>query len=139
MIVTQLWLVASGNFAWLNWLAIVLALPVVGGSATTDALGLPAPPRFAATPTWYEGVVLAATVLVAVLSFRPARNLLSRHQLMNASFTPLHLVNTYGAFGSVGRERYEVVIEGTDEPEVRCGSSREVTWTLREWPAAETI
>ena len=26
MIITQLWLVISGNFAWLNWLAIVLAL-----------------------------------------------------------------------------------------------------------------
>ena len=57
VIVTQLGLVASGNLAWLNRLAIVLALPVVGGSATTDALGLPAPPRFAGTPTWYEGVV----------------------------------------------------------------------------------
>ena len=34
---------------------------------------------------------------------------------MNASFDPLHLVNTYGAFGSITRERYEVVIEGTDD------------------------
>ena len=48
------------------------------------------------------------------LSIRPARNLLSRQQLMNASFDPLHLVNTYGAFGSVTRERHEVVLEGTD-------------------------
>jgi hypothetical protein len=39
-------------------------------------------------------------------------------QAMNASFNPFHIVNTYGAFGSVGRERYEVVIEGTlaDDP-----------------------
>ncbi|PAZ17328.1 hypothetical protein CLM62_02790 [Streptomyces sp. SA15] len=118
VIVTQLWLVASGNFAWLNWLTIVLALPVIGGSATTDALGLPAPPSFAAAPAWYEGVVLAVTAGVAVLSYWPVRNLLSRHQLMNASFTPLHLVNTYGAFGTVSRVRHELVIEGTDEPEV---------------------
>jgi hypothetical protein len=34
---------------------------------------------------------------------------------MNTSFDPLHLVNTYGAFGSVTKERYEIVIEGTDE------------------------
>ena len=34
---------------------------------------------------------------------------------MNRSFDPLHLVNTYGAFGSVGRVRHEVVVEGTDE------------------------
>lgn len=32
-----------------------------------------------------------------------------------SSFEPFHLVNTYGAFGSITRERYEIVIEGTDE------------------------
>jgi hypothetical protein len=32
---------------------------------------------------------------------------------MNTSFDPLNLVNTYGAFGSVGRERLNVVFEGT--------------------------
>ena len=32
---------------------------------------------------------------------------------MNTSFNRLDLVNTYGAFGSVGRERREVVFEGT--------------------------
>ena len=26
---TQLWLVLSGNFAWLNWITIVLALSAV--------------------------------------------------------------------------------------------------------------
>jgi hypothetical protein len=33
---------------------------------------------------------------------------------MNASFEPLHMVNTYGAFGAVTRERLEIVIKGTD-------------------------
>jgi hypothetical protein len=37
---------------------------------------------------------------------------------MNASFNPFHLVNTYGAFGSINKTRYEVVIQGTDEPEI---------------------
>ena len=32
---------------------------------------------------------------------------------MNTSFDPLDLVNTYGAFGSVGQERSNVVFEGT--------------------------
>jgi hypothetical protein len=39
--------------------------------------------------------------------------MISRSQIMNRSFDPLHLVNTYGAFGSVSRFRYEVVVEGT--------------------------
>ena len=37
---------------------------------------------------------------------------------MNRSFDRLALVNTYGAFGSVGDVRHELVIEGTldDDP-----------------------
>jgi hypothetical protein len=50
---------------------------------------------------------------VLVLSYAPARNLLSRRQLMNFSFNPVHLVNAYGAFGSITRVRYEIVVEGT--------------------------
>ena len=34
---------------------------------------------------------------------------------MNTSFDRLHLVNTYGAFGSVGRERLELVFAGSDD------------------------
>jgi hypothetical protein len=118
MIVTQLWLVASGNFAWLNWLTIVLALPAIDTGRLGRLLPLPAPGPLAAPPTWYEALVIAFTVAVAALSYRPARNLLSRGQVMNTSFDPLRLVNSYGAFGSVTRQRYELVIEGTAEPEV---------------------
>jgi hypothetical protein len=32
---------------------------------------------------------------------------------MNATFDPFELVNTYGAFGSIGRERNEIVLQGT--------------------------
>ncbi|MET7656355.1 MULTISPECIES: lipase maturation factor family protein [unclassified Streptomyces] len=105
MILTQLWLVLSGNFAWLNWITIVLAVP---------ALRLPAGHRSAPdAPLWYETVVLATAALLLFLSHRPVVNMLSRRQVMNRSFDPLHLVNTYGAFGSVSRIRYEVVVEGT--------------------------
>ncbi|MGW2650076.1 lipase maturation factor family protein [Streptomyces sp. NPDC001393] len=119
IVVTQLWLVASGNFAWLNWLAILLAVSAIDDVRAAHLLPLPGqPPAFSATPAWYAGLVLAVTALVTVLSYWPVRNLFSRDQRMNASFNPLHLVNTYGAFGSVSRVRYEVVIEGTDEPDL---------------------
>jgi hypothetical protein len=35
---------------------------------------------------------------------------------MNTSYNPLQLVNSYGAFGTVTRQRFEVIIEGTDDP-----------------------
>src|SRR5262249_17071084 len=53
-------------------------------------------------------------VVVALLSIAPTLNMLSSQQVMNTSFNPLQIVNTYGAFGSVTKERYEVIIEGTD-------------------------
>jgi hypothetical protein len=116
MIVTQLWLVASGNFAWLNWLTVLLAVPAVGTSWIARGPDLPA------APAWYEGLVLAAAALVVVLSYWPARNLLTRAQVMNYSFNRWHLVNAYGAFGSISRVRTEVVVEGTDEPEVTAAT-----------------
>ncbi|MDG4862531.1 lipase maturation factor family protein [Streptomyces sp. T-3] len=115
MIATQLWLVLSGNFSWLNWLTIALAVSAVDFRALGITAG-GAPAGVGTAPGWYVGGVCAVTALVAVLSYRPARNLLSRRQIMNYSFDPLHLVNAYGAFGTVGRVRQEVVIEGTAEP-----------------------
>ncbi len=112
MIVTQLWLVLSGNFSWLNWITIVLALSAVRLPDT-------APSSLPATPLWYEIVVLAVATALVALSYRPVRNMLSRRQVMNRSFDPLHLVNSYGAFGSVSRIRYEVVVEGTSDEVAR--------------------
>jgi len=52
------------------------------------------------------------TTGLVVLSYWPLRNLFARHQLMNASFNRYHLVNAYGAFGTVSRHRFEVIVEG---------------------------
>lgn len=110
MIVTQLYLVISGNYAWLNWLTI---LAIVAAIASPYGPFLSPP-----TPGWFTVVVVALGLMVVVLSYRPVRNLLSRDQAMNASFEPFHLVNTYGAFGSVSRERFEVIVEGTSDLEL---------------------
>ena len=74
------------------------------------------PPVHLQAPLWHTVVVAVVTAGLLALSWRPARNQVSRRQLMNASFDPLHLVNTYGAFGSVTRTRYEVIVEGTADP-----------------------
>ena len=113
IVATQSWLVLSGNFSWLNLITIVLAF-MAFDDVTLSALGPLATP-VTAPVEWHRILVLLVTALVVVLSYRPARNLVSRRQLMNSSFDPLHLVNAYGAFGSVTRERYEVVVQGTDE------------------------
>ncbi len=106
----QLWLVVSGNYAWLNWLTIVLGF---------SALSIPAsaPLLLHARPAGYEAFALMLVGATIVLSVRPVLNLGSKDQAMNLNFNPLHLVNTYGAFGSVTRERFEVVLQGTESPD----------------------
>ncbi|MGD1283771.1 lipase maturation factor family protein [Mycobacterium seoulense] len=115
VVVTQLWLVASGNFAWLNWVTILLACSAIDDSSISALFGMPAHPAFSATPLWFVTLVVAFAAAVLFMSYWPVRNMLSSRQRMNMSFNSFHLVNTYGAFGSIGRVRHEVVIEGTDD------------------------
>ncbi|KZS84519.1 hypothetical protein B4U45_16315 [Mycobacterium persicum] len=118
IIVTQLWLVLSGNFSWLNWLTILLACSAVDQASLAAVLPVPAQPALAGPPLWFTVLVFVLAAAVLILSYWPARNMLSTRQRMNMSFNPFHLINTYGAFGSISRTRHEVVIEGTAEDEI---------------------
>ena len=113
VVITQLWLVVSGNFAWLNWVTIMLAFSAIDDSSLATLFGAPAHPVWPAPPVWFAGLVIAFSGAVLFMTYWPVRNMLSSHQRMNMSFNSFHLVNTYGAFGSIGRVRREVVIEGT--------------------------
>src|SRR5262249_4435098 len=112
-IVFQLTLIVSGNLSWLNWLTLILAF------STLDRRWLAwlpvRVPELRPIPVAQRVVTYALAIVVAVLSVSPVLNLLSPQQMMNASFNVLQIVNTYGAFGSITRERYEIAIEGTDD------------------------
>jgi Lipase maturation factor len=112
VVLTQAWLVVTGNFAWLNWAAIVLGAGMVSDGVWA-AVGVVSTGSTVVVPTSYLVVVTVVVLLLAALSVQPAVNLASRHQKMNASFEPFRLVNAYGAFGSVTRHRDEVVVEGS--------------------------
>jgi hypothetical protein len=118
VVVTQLWLVASGNFAWLNWVTIMLAFSAIDDSSLGMLFVVPAHSWPSGPPLWFAGLVMAFTSAVLFMSYWPVRNMLSPRQRMNMSFNSFHLVNTYGAFGSIGRIRREVVIEGTHDSRI---------------------
>jgi hypothetical protein len=112
-IIFQLLLILSGNLSFLNWLTMVLAIPLLDGRILSAFVPVQIPTL--AAPRAYVFATIALAVLVGILSIQPAVNMLSSRQLMNFAYNPLQLVNTYGAFGSVTRTRYEVVVEGTDD------------------------
>ena len=116
----QVILLFSGNLSFLNWLTIVPALACFDDTFWARVLprALVRHARAAAEraepPTLPMQVTAwVITGVVALLSIQPVVNLFSSNQIMNTSFDPLNLVNTYGAFGSVGRERLNVVFEGS--------------------------
>ena len=114
----QVSLILSGNLSFLNWLTLALCIPCFADSALLRLLPLALRGRFenrprAAPSEVARGVSWAVALGVGALSIAPVANMLSSHQMMNASFNRLHLVNTYGAFGVVGRTRPELTIEGT--------------------------
>jgi len=118
MIGTQAYLLTSGNYAWLNLLTMVIAFSAVPDSLGGGLVHRVVPTTLDQPPAWFVAAVIALTLLVVALSYWPVRNLLGTRQLMNYSFNRYHLVNTYGAFGRVTRERFEIVLEGAADDEL---------------------
>jgi Lipase maturation factor len=115
-IIFQLGLIVSGNLSWLNWLTIVLAFTTLD-SRFLAWLPVSVPAlRPMSVPHRLSVYVLA--IVVVMLSIQPTLNMLSPNQVMNTSFNPLQIVNTYGAFGSITRQRYEIAIEGTGSSDI---------------------
>ena len=119
VILFQVVLILSGNLSFLNWLTILPVLACFDDACWSKLLpkklvqmAVKADER--AEPSQVMQIsAWSISVIIALLSRQPVYNMISPQQRMNASFDPLDLVNTYGAFGSVGTERYNVVFEGT--------------------------
>jgi hypothetical protein len=110
IVLFQVALILSGNLSFLNWLTIVPAVACFDdrcfGRLSAEHPG--------AISVWRRRTIVLLCGLIGALSIQPMLNLISGHQIMNTTFEPFELVNTYGAFGSVGTERKNVVFEGTD-------------------------
>ena len=120
LVLLQIVLIFSGNLSFLNWLTIIPALACFDDGFWAKLLPnrLVRKAKTAADNAPKESVtrlmvVWVIAALVAILSIQPVQNMLSPGQVMNTSFDPFDLVNTYGAFGTVGQERLNVVFEGT--------------------------
>jgi hypothetical protein len=116
-IIFQGTIIASGNLSWLNWLTLVLAFSTLDGGYVLNLLHWPrANGVESELPVAMKVATIGITALVVLMSIPVVTNMLSARQVMNTSFNSLHLVGTYGAFGSITKPRYEVIVEGTDSP-----------------------
>ena len=114
---SQFYLIISGNYSWLNWMTLVLASSGLSDSFLQSFISVSIPATMA-LPQWFWISIIVLAAVVIFLSWAPVKNMISPSQKMNFSFNPIHLVNTYGAFGSVTKERNEIVIEGTTDEQI---------------------
>ena len=98
----------SGNLSFLNHLTVLPALACLDDACWRWLPGSRCVPRERRATALRALVDMALLAIVAYLSWPVAKNLLQLdgRQQMNASFGAFRLVNTYGAFGNVGEERY---------------------------------
>lgn len=136
----QLLLIIGGNYQLLSWLTIAPAVAFFddrflrrflpkwitnrAGNAVREAAA--SKPRKIS-----QAIPLLLLVIVIWLSLPVISNLLSQNQAMNTSFNRLNLANTYGAFGSVTKERYELIIQGAADSVI----TSETVWKEYEFRA----
>jgi hypothetical protein len=137
LVTFQIFLIISGNLSFLNYLTIVPFLACFDDTFLRHLLPkalvrrAERADRESEPSRVYNNVAVALSVLVVWLSVPVVLNMASGRQLMNSSYDPLDLVNTYGAFGSVGRVRYEIIFEGTEDPVI----TGETKWKEYEFKA----
>lgn len=107
----QIMIFASGNYTWLNLITSVLAFSTFKDSILQQFLPLTLQP-VSSYPYEVQSVFLAG--FIGVLSLPVLKNMFSHGQVQNKTFDPLHLVNSYGAFEDIARERNEIIIECFD-------------------------
>jgi len=132
MLALQITLILSGNLSFLNWLTLVPILACFDDAVWKRILPGALVRRAEAAPATRRAAKIAGGVafaVVAYLSIAVVVNLVSDSQQMNTSFEPFELVNTYGAFGSVGKERDEIVFEGTRDER----PDDDAHWIAYEW------
>jgi Lipase maturation factor len=137
LVTFQIFLIISGNLSFLNYLTIIPFLACFDDTFLRHVLPKAVVKRAERAAQESEPsrinntIAIALSILVVYLSIAPVLNLVSGRQLMNYSYDPLDLVNTYGAFGTVGRDRDEIIFEGTEDSVI----TGETKWKEYEFKA----
>ena len=132
-------IILSGNFAFLNHVTVIPALACLDDDCypcwlkkyvyQSRQIGSSGHLEVAKRSKIMRSFIdFSLLTLIGMLSVPVVTNLLQiggKNQVMNASFSSFKLVNTYGAFGSVGEARYEPIISVSND-----GNS----WTELELP-----
>lgn len=120
----MLFIGATGNYGFFNPLVIVLCLPLLDDDVLLRWLSRWPPELYAANNAWAWPRFVVLPVASLVLSLTPVPVLLATHvdlalpgpllrlYTLQSSF---HVVNGYGLFAHMTKERPEIVVEGSND------------------------
>jgi predicted DCC family thiol-disulfide oxidoreductase YuxK len=122
LLVLQILIALTGNYAFFNWLAIALCALLIDDAAF-PARRAPAVPTPAGPRRWpvgvmapVAGVLLIASVVQLVFTVRRSATGVPKVAVsLVESLSPLRSVNQYGLFAVMTTRRPEIIVEGSDD------------------------
>ena len=115
----QAGIMISGNYAWINYLTIIMIIPCFNDDflkkLTPQFILQKISNQKEKSPLGLKRKVIltALTTFLLIFSYKPLKNLIGPQQIMNTSYDQFYFVNSYGLFGGVTKKRYEIVLKGT--------------------------
>jgi len=123
ILLLQASILITGNYNWFNLQTMLLCLPLFDDAAIRNML----PPRLARlqtrhqSPRWVATVVVSAMALLAVfcslvqMDARFGGNPPAWAEAVDGLVEPLRIVSPYGLFAVMTTNRYEIVIQGSND------------------------
>lgn len=110
IILHQLLILLSGNFYWLN----LLTMTATAFTFSDELLIQLGAPDLAQGVTFssFSGATIVLAGLIGIRSIPAVHNMLTGQDFSSTSYSPLRLVNTYGRYSIVYKEKKEVIIKG---------------------------
>lgn len=115
----QLAIGISGNYSYLTLLTVLLITPLLN-DASLSFLSVTSDHHAAASHGWEAAAAGGGALLLLLQGCRLWHQLFPNRLFDRLFFQlhPYHLANSYGVFASMTTERYEVVVEGSDDNEL---------------------
>lgn len=110
----QLLIWGTGNFSYLNYMTAILCTLLLNN----DSLSFLSVPEAASTPLWLEAILTFLGTFLLVLQGMRLWSHFSyneRFERFLQKFASFHLVNRYAIFASMTKNRYEVIIMGSND------------------------
>ena len=123
-------LILSGNYGWINYLTLVMIIPCFDDSFLQKITPsfihklIKSKNSLEKKENRYLPIQIVVSLIILYLSIKPLKNLIGPRQIMNASYDRFALVNTYGLFGGITKNRFEIIMKRTKDKKI----TKETIW-----------